>query len=37
MQLVKNKAITGYRTDENGTVTALTDGSSLQVAAERVK
>jgi len=37
MQLVKNKGIVGYRTDENGTVTALTDGSSLQVAAERVR
>jgi beta-lactamase superfamily II metal-dependent hydrolase len=37
MQLIKNKAIVGYRTDLNGTVTALTDGSSLQVSAERVR
>jgi len=37
MQLVKNKGVVGYRTDLNGTVTALTDGSSLQVAAERVR
>jgi len=37
MQLIKNKGIVGYRTDLNGTVTALTDGSSLQVSAERVK
>jgi len=37
MQLIKNKAIVGYRTDLDGTVTALTDGSSLQVASERVK
>jgi len=37
MQLVKNKGIVGYRTDLNGTVTALTDGKSLQVAAERVR
>jgi competence protein ComEC len=37
MQLIKNKGIVGYRTDLNGTVTALTDGSSLQVASERVK
>ena len=37
MQLIKNKGIIGYRTDLNGTVTALTDGKSLQVAAERVR
>ena len=37
MQLIKNKGIVGYRTDENGTVMALTDGQSLQVGAERVR
>ena len=37
MQLLKNKAIASYRTDLNGTVTAITDGNSLQVSAERVR
>ncbi len=37
MQLVKNRGIVGYRTDENGTVAAVTDGNSLQVSPERIK
>jgi competence protein ComEC len=37
VQLIKNKAIVGYRTDLDGTVTALSDGESLQVSAERVR
>ena len=37
MQLIEKKGIVGYRTDLNGTVTALTDGQSLQVAPEKVR
>ncbi len=37
IQLLKNRGIVGYRTDENGTVTAVTDGQSLQVASEKVR
>jgi Predicted hydrolase (metallo-beta-lactamase superfamily) len=37
MQLIKNKAITAFRTDLNGTITALTDGRSLQVSSEKIE
>jgi competence protein ComEC len=37
LQLIKNKAIASYRTDLDGTITAVTDGQSLQVGAERVR
>jgi len=37
LQLLKNEAVAVYRTDLNGTVTALTDGNSLQVSSERIE
>ncbi len=37
LQLLKDKAIATYRTDQNGTITAVTDGNSLQVSSERLK
>jgi competence protein ComEC len=37
MRLLESAGAVSYRTDENGTVAAITDGGSLQVTAERIE